>query len=78
MEPVRYNFDESGEKGFLDPGFSASDYRTYCGYHPTRKIGTSIHPMSPVLMNSPNVFTGDWAKDSAIGCRQGQRSSSTP
>lgn len=40
MEPVRYYFDESGEKGFIDSNFSASDIGLIAGVAlPARVIG---------------------------------------
>lgn len=50
MEPVHYYFDESGEKGFLDSGFSASDIGLVAGIAlPERVVPTFESECSKIL-----------------------------
>lgn len=50
MESVHYYFDESGEKGFLDPNFSASDIGLIAGIAlPARLVSTFDSEISQIL-----------------------------
>ncbi len=50
MEPVSYYFDESGEKGFLDSNFSASDIGLIAGIAlPARVVGAFESEANAIL-----------------------------
>lgn len=50
MEPIRYYFDESGEKGFLDSNFSASDIGLIAGIAlPTRIVGAFESEVNTII-----------------------------
>lgn len=52
MEPVRYYFDESGEKGFLDSNFSASDIGLIAGIALPARVVRAFESEADTILSS--------------------------